>query len=66
MSSSIQEERANWANQVHKASENRDIEELFRLSRIVVKFDEEWGQAIRQLARRFDREEWGHDESIGN
>lgn len=54
-------------DEVERALKNEDADELFRLSRLFKKEDEEeYAEALYQHAKRFEKAYWAYDESIGN
>lgn len=55
------------ARDVRSAYDSRDVEELFRLANLESKDgNDEYAETLKQIAKRFDREDWAYDESINN
>lgn len=49
---------------VKQACDSRDSQELFRLANLESKEgNDEYAEALQQLARRIDKEDWAYDEA---
>lgn len=66
MSYSIAEEKLQWETKINLAVSKGDEDTLFAIANRIAKFDEDWGNEVRKIARQVDRSNWAHDESIGN
>jgi hypothetical protein len=67
MSHTIKEAKAEQEAQSVLAMRTRDIEALHYLAAQYKKQgDDEYAEVLRATAKRFEKEEWAYDESIGN
>lgn len=62
----VNEEVAQWETQIAEAVKRDDDEGLYRLAGIIQTFDEVWADEVKTLARQADKNNWAHDNSIGN
>ena len=67
MSYSQDDARLELDSIVEQAVKQRDVETLFAVARRFKEAgDDEYAETLRGLAKRFEREDWAHDEANDN